>query len=168
MLSNGDGNYNIEETAGSWEPFRFWQQLANAGLWEGQYTGAEVNNGPGLGYVPGKNVAVAPLDGAGWWLWYIGVKTGVAATTGWFDGYYGHVLTSAQVIIPITYQSLTPEEALNFDLKYDDGKPATGFIRVFAPASSALECANSLVTATAAYNTSLEDRACNPIFVNVF
>ena len=159
---NGDGNYRLEETAGSWEPFRFWQQLANAGLWEGNYPGE------GTWYEPGKNVAMAPLDGAGWWLWYVGTRVGEAATNGWYDGVYGNVLSSAQVITPATYQPLTPEEALNFDLKYDDGKPATGFIRVFAPAWSALECADTLIVTTAVYKTSVEGKACNPIFVNVF
>jgi prepilin-type N-terminal cleavage/methylation domain-containing protein len=163
---NGDGNGRILQIVGSWEEFRFWQHLANAGLWEGRYTGVY-----GPRQEPGKNIPTAPMDGAGWMVWNLLTQTGEASGNVWFDGYYGNVLMCVQVEtnpgLSTTYQPLTPEEALNFDFKYDDGKPGRGFIRVNTPAMF-LQCADSNIGATAAYKTSVEDKTCNPIFVNVF
>jgi len=124
---NGDGDGNIEmgsATAGATgEMFRYWQQLAMAGLIEGTYTGA--NGGDADATTLGVNVPRSKISTAGWTL-----INNIPVTSNFFaitptnqnTFFFGAVVTSDITSLGI----LRPEELWNLDTKMDDGKPARG------------------------------------------
>lgn len=130
---NGNGNRWIGGHMGDWEVptewFRAWQQMKNAGLVEGNFSGVA---GPidGWDCVIGVNVPRSRYPGAGWTLMGEGAVPDDAA---WFGGNYGHMLIfgSQQPGGAVTTGDpvLKPEDAFNIDTKMDDGKPGTGLIR---------------------------------------
>jgi prepilin-type N-terminal cleavage/methylation domain-containing protein len=165
---NGDGNGTIgsSDVNGSLsspnEWYRAWQQLSNAGLVKGTFTGA---GGPGgaAEAVIGVNVPASQLSGAGWSLTYF-----LLNTTGmlWADQ-YGHVLHLGG------FQSgtfsrgtiLTPEEAMSLDMKIDDGKPGRGLVRVWRSTMQP-DCTTADSTQDLAnYNGDFTERACSLIFI---
>lgn len=122
---NGDGIIPWNTDATSNEKFRFWQHLANAGLIEGQYTGA----GGGGTYdtyfhVPGRNAPASRISPAAW-----GISHGTIANGDAFKyaGSWGNFMKVgiAGVHEPVD-GFLKPEEAWNIDIKLDDGRPASG------------------------------------------
>ncbi len=126
---NGDGDGDIDvifnSTTDSAELFRFWQQLANAGLVEGSYTGLNGSVGNDNDANIRENVPASKLTNAGWAVRYnVGTGTGVA-----FAGPDGnHINFGADNGTDGNVQAaiLTPEEAWNIDTKMDDGKPGIG------------------------------------------
>lgn len=134
---DGDANGRIDvSSATSMEMFRAWQQLANAGMIEGQYNG--------IGEAPRPKVTTS--TNAWWILYYQGTMSGNGF---YFDGAYNNSLVLPQLLLP--------EEAWNIDTKLDDGKPATGKIAVYSTptiptctdgANSAALTANYLLTGT--------------------
>ncbi|PZP86906.1 MAG: hypothetical protein DI582_01245 [Azospirillum brasilense] len=126
---NGNGNGQV--TSG--EMFRAWQQLANAGLIEGSYTGVPGPNNSGtctnIDHEIGVNVPAARLKPAGFGLLtYSGGYVAPGAVSFQFEGNYSNTLilgastTSCETAGPI----MKPEEAWNIDTKMDDGKPGMG------------------------------------------
>lgn len=117
---NGDGRVNIAGTNGMGEINRLWQHLANAGLIEGSYTGADISP-PVLGtHLPRSRInnagfAIAWTDNAGAW-----GETFSSQSNGnqlFFGSEAGGITRGV---------ALKPEEAWNIDTKLDDGKPDTG------------------------------------------
>lgn len=133
---NGDGSGFIADgyTVGDvrdqfYEGYRAWQQLALAGLIEGNYVGNSVDNGQaGNAAHPGVNTPISKIgDGASWT-----IRSFVRPYTGdWFSmpasNYIvlGNNEITAEGIGPV----LSPAEAWNIDSKLDDGKPGLGQIR---------------------------------------
>jgi prepilin-type N-terminal cleavage/methylation domain-containing protein len=143
VTCNGDGNGLID----NYEPFRTWQQLANAGLIEGQYSGIH-GSVSGSHLVPGENVPASHLSNGVWSF------TGVSGSN-FFTGDYGnHFQVGALNASPFLVNAaliFTPEEAWNLDTKLDDGLPVEG--RIIGNVSSA-KCttASSATDYTATYN----------------
>lgn len=127
---NGNGNGKIGfYSLGVDEHFRSWQQMANAGLIEGTYTGVTGPNHPNEHAQPGINVPRSRISNAGFaWNGSLNVVTNTADVE-YFVGNYGNPLqfgTSA----PSTYgPAIKPEEAWNVDTKLDDGLPHQGRVR---------------------------------------
>lgn len=115
---NGDGNGLVQTNSeGTMEKFRFWQHLANAGLIEGQYTGAIVSGT----YASGVQYPASHLGSAGWETGYLGN----------FYRYSGvHSLKVASQVTPDTSglngPGLSGIDAWNIDAKLDDGIPSSG------------------------------------------
>jgi len=135
--ANGDGNGRIT-TQGStgtyYEQFAAWQHLANAGMIEGYYTG--VSSSGTETRTPLTNIPGSQVTGAGWGLTTILVSDAsvvnvdlpyVAGDTApntvlWFGGTSITGATNTQAPV------LTSTEALQLDIKVDDGLPTTGKI----------------------------------------
>ncbi len=122
-IATCDGNGDGQVLDGSYEIFRFWQHLANAGLIEGQYNGVA---GPAhaLNHVIGTNAPRARMSNAGWGFSFLGNHAGDAGT---YALDYGHLFWFGSPSIHRPQSNiLKPEEAWNVDTKVDDGRPAMG------------------------------------------
>ncbi len=154
---NGDGNGKLNaELNGTWsEPFRAMQQLSNAGVITGTYSGVVGANG-GSDSVPGENVLAGP-DGSGIGMWPAGPFSGHSQ---WFDMpettvlQYGANNAGGNLTAPI----LTPRDAKNLDVKLDDGVPATG--KIVAYKSTLNPGCTTSNTMTAQYKLSENGIAC--------
>lgn len=164
---NGNGEVNQAGAANqTGENYGFWQQLANAGLLEGSYTGIS-GSGGGNHSLLGVNVPASKLSNAGWSVSRLGNIS--AADTNMFPGSYGNALvfgaqsTSGWSINPI----LSPEEAWNLDVKIDDGKPETGKVRPreINAGTGTTHCSNTTTREYAYQNTG---QLCSFIFLEVF
>ena len=119
---NGDGRI-VDNGTTSNEGFRFWQQLANAGLVEGSYSG--ITQGTNDASVTAANSPRGKMGSSLWFAWNWGTMSG---TVGMFDGQYNNGLEFGGQTAnadPVT-AILKPEEAWNIDTKIDDGKPGRG------------------------------------------
>ena len=163
---NGDGDERIWAQIGGqeYEQFRAWQQLSNAGLITGSYTG--VAGGGGLSHgILNNNIPIGPTGDAGYTLFFHRVS-GL-----FFPGDdYNHVLlyggptTSNRADDPV----LSAADTWAMDNKIDDGKPATGNLRTYDN-STEPDCASSdLVTATYLSSASESDEECILIFITGF
>ena len=121
---NGDGDGVIDDSSGSNEKFRFWQHLANADLWPGQFTGVKAASNSWS--ADSSNVAEFKVSGS---LWYVNSQaSGYSGGTFYFAGEYqnylllGGFLSNAE---PLSFV-LSPPELYSIDQKIDDGKPAKG------------------------------------------
>jgi prepilin-type N-terminal cleavage/methylation domain-containing protein len=152
---NGNGQITAGATASqSGEPFTFWQQLANAGLIEGSYTGIAGPNTskPGRGSVIGENVPASKMSGVGYYVEYqTGGSYGIANVN------YVYVGTSPEGQ-PTWSPFLKPEEAWGIDKKVDDGRP--GFGRMIT-SSSEVNCVTSATAAMAEYRLKNTTESCN-------
>lgn len=167
---NGNGDGRVAGTTSN-ERFRFWQQLAMAGLIEGSYTGI-AGSGGAEHHIAGQNCPAGKISNTGWvadsafaafagdgylWSWsleeapYHEFKTGAPATN---TEYYNRAFTA--------------EEAWGVDTKIDDGKPGLGkvWVRFWD------ECTNATAhtqKATAEYSfTEASGRQCAFYFVRAF
>lgn len=167
---NGDGKINFgAATLGSapvanndYEDFRSWQQLANAGLIEGTFTGVQAS-ATIYHSVIGSNIPASKLSNAGWFLHYIGEQT---PGGGFFLGNYGTGLyygASSANSFPHD-PAFKPEEAWNIDTKLDDGKPAQGAVRMFETGVAA-NCVTSDNPAIADYIFTQSNITCPMVFM---
>lgn len=110
---DGNGDGLIGSTGATrYERFRAWQQMANAGLIEGSYTGVPGAQG-NVHAVVGQNIPASKLALAGWNVLSDATsKLQIGATLASNNTAYGPVMR--------------PEEAWNIDLKMDDGLPTSG------------------------------------------
>ena len=141
---NGDGNGSIGDSdidgsisvssvnstlSNQHEWFRAWQQLANAGFINGQFTGVHGSEDLNDAEI-GSNVPRTPLKKKSGWtlLYYLHVNTD---NTLWGDQ-YGHILVLGGETDSISSDPvLKVAEAKMIDDKIDDGKPGRGYIRSF-------------------------------------
>jgi len=141
-----------------------WNHLSLAGLIEGQYSGDEQSNG-GLGgyYRVGTDVPASGLGSNGYYqLRYQGQVTSDYAYIP--KGSYGNCIT------PLSWRgtfqldsigaNLTEQEVATMDLKYDDGKPRTGIIRI--------GLGQNYDSTTATYDFSVTAMGYSPIFITGF
>jgi hypothetical protein len=154
-----------------YEPYYFWQQLSAAGLWPGTYRGtASAVMNPKL-----DPTILPPITGNTsnyWWVEH--------TVTDNYDGYQLGQMWPRQHIIVSTYtnhptdavagseinQLFTPAEALAFDTKFDDGKPASGSIQALND-WTLWECTNPQENApNAVYDITKITKNCNVVFLN--
>jgi prepilin-type N-terminal cleavage/methylation domain-containing protein len=168
---NGDGNGHIGEfpNVNNFEEWRAWQQLANAGMLEGNYSGVA---GPNTyrQAVPGTNVPLSKLGtNIGHTLVYWGSYTdGLDWTPPPFR--YCHMImfgTPHGNLFETYATALTPSEAFSIDSKFDDGLPATGKIQTVSH-SVLPDCTTSTSSLTATYNLLFASTACGLMFLMPF
>lgn len=160
---NGDG-FIGHPSAFPAERFRAWQQLANAGLIEGHYTGVSGSGSTYKHSVPGTNVPRSKLGQAGWTLRYIrDSDTLPSGTADDFALSYNNVIEFglASGTDSTNIAVLKPEDLWNIDTKVDDGKPAQG--RLIARPWGTCTTASAATTLTADYK--LADTAVQCSFV---
>ena len=168
---NGDSNGRIgaSSTAGvldtnaAYEWFRAWQQLADAGLIEGQFTGVKesaTNGDAGIGLnVPKSKLKIE----SGWTLFYF-LQT-ATDTTIWGDN-YGHVFAFGGNTTSVTNGvALSATNAFGIDQKIDDGKPGRGIIRARRTAAEANCTASDTTQDAATYSSINTDSSCSLLFI---
>jgi prepilin-type N-terminal cleavage/methylation domain-containing protein len=133
---NGNGLINVHATAN--EFFTFWQHLSNAGLIEGNYSGAtNFSTHLRIDVNIGVNIPESRLGRAGWLLSEIGDIS--IAHSRLFEGFYNRALLlglrgssfnwpgSASATDTVNSNPiLSPKEMWNIDTKMDDGQPGKG------------------------------------------
>ncbi|MBN8827213.1 MAG: prepilin-type N-terminal cleavage/methylation domain-containing protein [Sphingobacteriia bacterium] len=145
VTAGGQGNANgiIDGN----EDVLFWRHLSNANLILGNFSGSALDrykatSGSMIGGVP-----AGPIEGSGFRV--LNDPNGLLIS---FDGYSN---TNNDLAI------LTPSEANQIDLKYDDGLPNVGKIRGYDGSNVAL---NSCVLASGQYNSANTNLACRMAF----
>jgi prepilin-type N-terminal cleavage/methylation domain-containing protein len=162
---NGDGRLAGEGIWGGnttrFEIYRAWQQLANAKLVNGNFSGIPVGT---IGSNPGVNVPRGAIDNSGFSFWYIGTTSGHPNI---FDGAHNNVIifgNSAGGADITIYPILKPEEAWNIDTKIDDGRPGTGLVHTIKSGTYSSVCPTTNVATTAEYNLSNSTTGCALMF----
>lgn len=164
---NGDGNGHIGEVysdggATSYELYRLWQHLANAGFAEGAYNGM---SGPlsTNHSIPYTNVPPGPLENTAFNLFYLFRPAG---DTSYWANIYNHVFFfGAATADGLPWGgALTPREALILDGKVDDGRPAYGTVMAFKSATSP-GCTTSDTNTASGYNATQPGKVCSLIFI---
>ncbi len=146
---DGDGVIALAPAAQTGENHTFWQQLSNANLLEGSYSGI---SGPSGEYISGVNVPKSRLGNNALWAvaWY-GPRFSHPDD---FDGNYRNVFAlrnnNDSPGPGINAGVLTTEEAWNIDTKIDDGFPGQGNVRA-RKTSKVPGCVSSDDAVTAAY-----------------
>ena len=168
---NGDGN-GLISTFASYpatfnELFRFWQQLANAGLIEGQYTGADGPAGSNQHAKIGVNVPASKFPRGGYSV-YAPVNGSALYPASYFPNNYTHIFVfgAETSTAPTAGEILTGPEALVLDKKGDDGKPGTGSISTLS--TGAGSCASTNAQSTAQYVTTDNTVRCMLFFKTSF
>lgn len=162
---NGNADGRIAASAASNEIFRFWQQLANAGLVAGQYTGVEGLSGNV--HHTSANAPASKISGAFWGVTYMNGDGGGGGTR--YNMPYNNMFRFGKMPsgnhAPL-YNALRPEEAWNIDTKLDDGQPARGSIIV----TNWSTCSDSddNLDFDAAYRLTNRDVDCGLHFRNAF
>lgn len=162
---NGNGNGMLDmPSAGmeSMEGMRLWQQLALAGLIEGQYLGQRSNS---AALNLGVNVPRSSIESVGWHALYMDPWPTESGTVIFIGSYgntfqFGTVRAGARMVDP----AIRVEEAWNIDKKADDGIPRTGKILTW---KSGLNpgCTTSNSSATSDYQLDSTGNVCSLIFV---
>jgi prepilin-type N-terminal cleavage/methylation domain-containing protein len=166
---NGNGDGLLAFGAGAnatGENFRFWQQLALAGLIQGTYTGL-AGAGNERGTTPGVNAPAGRISSSGYSLETVGTGILGAGDTWRWPGnyrnniYFGAIFDSSH---PAEYPILKPEEAWNIETKIDDGKPAYGAVRSYRPVVPWPNCVTTNVESTTEYNLTNTSITCALLF----
>tara|TARA_B100001123_G_scaffold245958_2_gene274880 strand:+ start:1175 stop:1945 length:771 start_codon:yes stop_codon:yes gene_type:complete len=165
---NGDGDRAIEFGAAQ-ERYLFWQQLSNAGLIEGKYTGVRASSAGDNTVEAGVNTPQLSLNNAG-----VAVVDAASLDP---VGYYSqnlmrhvlHIHGGELSTVGTSTNVFTPEESYYFDDKMDDGKPGTGKITSRKPASSGSPlCSTNNNPDAARYNMNVKNEACVLVFMMGF
>ncbi len=156
---NGDGRVYDDISAGQmYETHRAWQQLANAGLIEGSYTGAR-GSGFAAQQVPGINSPKLPIKKATLHLMH---HYALPANTDLFP-FNGHGFNFCDESSTACAAIITGPEAKSLDSKIDDGLPGIGRVITWKPAYLAT-CASTSDPYTAAYVASDNTTRCALLF----
>jgi hypothetical protein len=137
---NGDGNGRVRGSVSCscGELFRSWQQLANANLVQGQYTGVANTTSCSCAAVIGINVPTSQIPGSGYT--FAANGNGPLLLTGnadHFDGVLMHsIVLGGQRVGYSAAPMMTPSAAYSIDTKLDDGKPGLGRLRSYKPLST--------------------------------
>jgi prepilin-type N-terminal cleavage/methylation domain-containing protein len=167
---NGNGNGLIESEGvnpsggGILEGFRAWQQLADAGLIQGAYSGVPYSAGIPWSYMPGINVPATKIPNGGFaWMVFDNSDAQESSAT-W------NAQVSVQYLLLGAVQSasgklmqplLTPMDAQAIDIKMDDGIAYTGVVLSIDGDGN---CTAPAFSSTPAYNTSNGTPACTLLF----
>jgi len=162
LTCNGNNNGSVD--GGTNEMNRFWQQLANAGLIEGSYTGALATAADPNHHVFGQNAPRSKMGNGGW--------STRALNTGDFTGVFilrnraNNLMFGGQTGSHAIGTILKPEEAWNIDTKMDDGRPGYGSVEASFPAACTTAANNT--DSTGNYALNLTAAGCSLLFVNPF
>ena len=183
LTCNGNGDGHIGQACSglqyAHEVWHFWQHLSDAGLIEGQYSGACGAASPGncgSGFtvaVIGLNVPKSKLSNMAFsFMDFDDYSQCYVADSLYFAGQYGHtfVYGSTDGNNFTAYGSgIKAGEAWNIDQKIDDGVPGRGSFRVI-PYSNGQggQCTTTQVAATAAYDLTKTTDSCSLVFVTGF
>lgn len=164
---NGNGNTHIGDafTDGgltSYELFRAWQQLSNAGLYDGAFNGISGTLSAHSSLVR-INVPEASLESAGYTLLYVYMPV---VNADYWPAKYGHSVVFGRAVPgSITAgAALKPAEAFALDEKIDDGRPAYGKLMTHR-SNTAPACTTSDTAASSSYNFAFTGLACGLIFI---
>ncbi len=165
---NGNGKGTIGDSSSNsiltstTEWWRAWQQLSNANLIKGKFTGARGLNSAGEAEV-GVNAPASDMTDSGWTLLYY--QSAVDGDL--YADVYGHLLAlGAKRTNDFTRNpSMSPAEAISVDQKLDDGKPGTGKLRAWRTSLLSNCTVNDGSQATQAYNGAYDEWACSIIFL---
>jgi prepilin-type N-terminal cleavage/methylation domain-containing protein len=115
---NGDGNGSIDQW---YETLRAWQELANGGFINSQYSGIQ-GNATAQSLAVGTDVPASKISGCGWMIGYIQAYSanGGVVQAGTYLALVGGGINKS---FP---PCLTPAESYVIDTKIDDGLPASG------------------------------------------
>lgn len=178
---NGNNNGMIGNGWSDLEHFRFWQQLSNAGLWSGQFSGAVAAGDPvwrneGTEVIAGANIPLVSIGGASTIM--VGNLSKATTDSWFFAGEYGnYIMIGGNAFFDagagnwFSQAFLTPTDALLIDLKIDDGRPGQGALvtnYTAMPGGLWAPCTNALTPTTAQYDVSINSRHCNLIFARQF
>jgi prepilin-type N-terminal cleavage/methylation domain-containing protein len=158
---NGNGDGAIVGSAPSnlaHEIHHAWQHLANAGLIEGQYSGAGIGDGTGYTWytLPRVNAPPSPLSAQDcYWMqtfadgvtYFIDPPALIIALVGYDSG-------SASCYNKST--AMIPSDAWHIDTKIDDGRPAYG--KVISPINTS--CVTSVTSSLAQYKVTSDTKSC--------
>lgn len=162
---NGDGYIEGDWSDVSNENFRAWQQMANAGLISGRFTGVTGGGANEWTCVPGVNVPASRIvrSGYNWnshntvpirfvWDVYFYNNSGIQFLE------FGAQLPNDDM----EADALSPVDAHSIDQKGDDGRPGTGTYTTFKPTSGYnVNCATTANAATAEYRSLDAGPACS-------
>lgn len=135
--ANGDGNSMIYNgTNNNAERFYVYKHLQLAGLIAGSYSGV---TGPGgvVHAIIGTNIPTTSVEQVGGMFASAPAGGYITGSGTYYDGYYGHYLRYGKAVtnsLP-TGAFLSPAEAYELDVKFDNGQPSTGWIRGVKSAS---------------------------------
>lgn len=165
---NGNGRIGDADAAGNasdlTERFRAWQQLANAGVIGGTFTGVA---GPASTQdsVIGVNIPAIKISNAACGFGFY-QSTG---NTVWYPVAPRHIMGCGLRVAPNYHPSgpiFSPADLLSLDQKADDGLPASGNIMSFKSTSSYnSNCTTSDTPSAARYDTSRTSMICTPNFL---
>jgi prepilin-type N-terminal cleavage/methylation domain-containing protein len=169
---NGDGNGTVDHPTATdnREWLRVMQQLANAGLITGQYTGVPYVDPNPWDSMVNVNQPAGPISQTAIFSYFVGVVDNSDICT--FSGDLGHVIGMGRKQEPNSgywLGFLTPLDMQSLDTKLDDGRPAYGRLRgVKQSCGPQPNCTTSDVSATAQYDTSNLSPACNYVYSNAY
>lgn len=156
---NGNGDGVISSTNETW---RSWQHLTAAEMLEGVYSGVAGAGGTGEA-VAGENVPTSRVRGGAYH--YVSFNPGTSNAN-----YYAPTVAGDAIFLGKSVAGSWPSQAIlspadqyQLDAKYDDGKPATGFINAMKSPLNP-NCTTS-DTAAAEYNAMYISTACTVIYL---
>jgi prepilin-type N-terminal cleavage/methylation domain-containing protein len=173
---NGNGNGIIDTDTSFVNPatgfveatceyYRVWQQLVAGEFITGSFTGVSGIAGCAANSQPGVNVPKGAMDATGYSIASFGEVTTPPGNARFFDGNYANTLMFGGKISG-NYSinpALTAADALQIDMKADDGAPTIGNIRVtktgWGPTPNCLTAGN-------VYNLTNPAPACAILFLN--
>ena len=153
----------------------FWQQLGWAGLIAGRYTGTVSNpdgtyavgqDAPESSLQRGAQIRIARLD-------HPGVPSANLTSNSLWPNYYGnsiYIINGANWWLTGDSDVLTGASMHQYDLKFDDGKPAKGNVVVvrFQQSGWQHRCSDSDDSTAALYDVTSTSKLCMPIHRNAF
>jgi len=157
------------------EMFRFWQQLANAGLIPGIYSGAHVDGGPFTeSAVIGIDLPAAKaINGAGWLIHFWENNSYAAYDSHYANKNYLSLVVGDSGVGQTFYPmgggylgALNPQDAYSIDAKADDGIPYSGTIipfNAYSINSLTTKCVSS-ISVPNNYLLASHEVACAPSF----
>jgi prepilin-type N-terminal cleavage/methylation domain-containing protein len=167
LTCNGDNNKKIGDAAATYyEIFRFWQQLANAELIKGNFTGIAGSGGT-LHHVRGSNSLASYVSNLTWEVRNLDSFVGDAT---WFALDYDNALVIGKQTAtgePETGGGFTPEEVLGIDKKMDDGGAGTGML-VTGNWDTCTNAATNADAVTASYDLTVGTDSCSIVFLKQF
>lgn len=171
---NGDGNGIIIGTGGV-EQWRFWQQLANANLIPGSFTGVW---GADFGDMPGLNVPESVIPQAGFTLYHTSqfpagtpsLSFGNWPTQAHFLRFGFHSVSGGPFAnnFRMMEPALPAADTAAMDTKYDDGKAGTGRIQGNTTGDAWAHTCSPDWVAPGTYNITVAGAICSPMFVMDF
>ncbi len=174
VTCNGDSD-GLIDIGTTFEEFTFWQQLADAGVVPGIYSGG--NPAGGTLWVPGINVPIIRGWSNATWFAVNGDNFNLLApysgqiplSLSLTPDHLGNVLFAMSLNMTV----FTSDEMLSYDTKFDDGSPITGKIREVAKSApiwgvngGCVNNANQYIGVTDPSYTGKP--ACNPMYINAW